>query len=244
MECDLQLAKGRMLHEELKARISKEYSSLEGRTVEGRAGGGAAAGAESNGTGRHPNTTQTKLADLTSQLARETQQSGRSREVTVDARVSENTLVRLINKIIIEAHAQGSSDIHIEANAGNSVTRVRFRKDGELEDYLELPQGYSNALVSRIKVMAEWRRNSGRGVSSPRYCSLPPACGQASRSFPARSSELMGGKLVSNCMSTILPRTDTIVPTVAGAAVESGMRFSDEASTAGRILVANGRLCT
>jgi type II secretory ATPase GspE/PulE/Tfp pilus assembly ATPase PilB-like protein len=139
--------------QELKARISKEYSSLEGRTVEGRAG--AAAGADSNGSVRHPNTTQTKLADLTSQLARETQQSGRSREVAVDTRVSENTLVRLINKIIIEAHAQGSSDIHIEANAGNSATRVRFRKDGELEDYLELPQGYSNALVSRIKVMAE-----------------------------------------------------------------------------------------
>jgi hypothetical protein len=62
--------------------------------------------------------------------------------------------------------------------------------------------------------------------------------------FPARSSELMGGKLESNCMSTILPRTDTIVPTLAGATVESGIRFSDEASTAGRILVPNGRLCT
>ena len=62
-------------------------------------------------------------------------------------------------------------------------------------------------------------------------------------SFPARSSELMGGKLVSNCMSTILPRTDTIVPTPAGA-VELGMRFTDEASTAGRVLVPNGRLCT
>jgi hypothetical protein len=62
-------------------------------------------------------------------------------------------------------------------------------------------------------------------------------------SFPARSSELMGGKLVSNCMSTILPRTDTIVPTLAGA-VESGMCFSDEASTAGRILVPNACLCT
>ena len=139
--------------QDLKARISKEYSSLEGRVSEGRS---VAAGSDFGGTGRYPNTPQTKVADLTSQLARETQQSGRpSREVTVDTRVSENTLVRLINKIIIEAHAQGASDVHIESNSGNSVTRVRFRKDGELEDYLELPQGYSNALVSRIKVMAE-----------------------------------------------------------------------------------------
>jgi type II secretory ATPase GspE/PulE/Tfp pilus assembly ATPase PilB-like protein len=127
--------------QDLKARISKEYSNLEGRVVEGRSG---------------PNTSTAKVADLTSQLARETQQSGRpNKEATVDARVSENTLVRLVNKIIIEAHAQGASDIHIESNAGNSLTCIRFRKDGELEDYLELPQAYSNALVSRIKVMAE-----------------------------------------------------------------------------------------
>jgi type II secretory ATPase GspE/PulE/Tfp pilus assembly ATPase PilB-like protein len=142
--------------QELKARISKEYSSLEGRGPAGRSGAGSTAGSDFNATARFPNTTQTKVADLTSQLARETEQSGRTnREVTVDTRVSENTLVRLINKIIIEAHAQGASDIHIESNAGNSATRVRFRKDGELEGYLELPQGYSNALVSRIKVMAE-----------------------------------------------------------------------------------------
>jgi type II secretory ATPase GspE/PulE/Tfp pilus assembly ATPase PilB-like protein len=109
-----------------------------------------------NAPARFSNTAQTKVADLTSQLARETQQLTRSsRDVMVDNRVSENTLVKLINKIIIEAHGQGASDIHIEANAGRNATRIRFRKDGELEDYLELPQGYSNALVSRVKVMAE-----------------------------------------------------------------------------------------
>jgi type II secretory ATPase GspE/PulE/Tfp pilus assembly ATPase PilB-like protein len=71
-----------------------------------------------------------------------------------DPRVSENALVRLTNKIIIEAHAQGASDIHIESNAGKANTRIRFRKDGELEDYLELQPAYRGALVSRIKVMA------------------------------------------------------------------------------------------
>jgi type II secretory ATPase GspE/PulE/Tfp pilus assembly ATPase PilB-like protein len=96
------------------------------------------------------------VADLTSQLAKETQQSARpNKDTAIDPRVAENTLVRLLNKIIVEAHAQGASDIHIEANPGKSVTRVRFRKDGDLEDYLELPHGYSSALVSRIKVMAE-----------------------------------------------------------------------------------------
>ena len=134
--------------QELKVRIAKEYSNLEAK----------AAPAVSD-TGRHPRSTnpaQTRVADLTSQLARETRQSGRpSSESTVNSRVTENTLVRLINKIIIEAHAQGASDIHIESNPGKMTTRIRFRKDGDLEDYLELPQGYSQSLVSRIKVMAE-----------------------------------------------------------------------------------------
>jgi type II secretory ATPase GspE/PulE/Tfp pilus assembly ATPase PilB-like protein len=138
---------------DLKARIAREYSSLEGRTGEGRATTDASA---PNAPARSSNTPHTKVADLTSQLARETQQFARSsREVAVDARVTENTLVKLINKIIIEAHGQGASDIHIEASAGKSGTRIRLRKDGELEDYLDLPQTYSNALVSRIKVMAE-----------------------------------------------------------------------------------------
>ncbi|MGH8565325.1 MAG: ATPase, T2SS/T4P/T4SS family [Gammaproteobacteria bacterium] len=142
--------------QELKVRIAKEYSSLGGRaSLEGRAAEGTVAWVPA-GLGTYPSSpTEPKVADLTSQLARETQQSMRpNRDVTTDTRVSENTLVKLINKIIIEAHAQGASDIHIESNTG-SDTRIRFRKDGDLEDYLDLPQAYSNSLVSRIKIMAE-----------------------------------------------------------------------------------------
>jgi type II secretory ATPase GspE/PulE/Tfp pilus assembly ATPase PilB-like protein len=141
--------------QELKERISKEYSGHEARIA---AGNTAAALGESD-TGRalrNSSAVQTKVADLTSQLARETQKSQRPiKDVVVDSRVSENTLVRLVNKIIIEAHAQGASDIHIESNSGATYTRIRFRKDGILEEYLELPQAYNSSLVSRIKIMAE-----------------------------------------------------------------------------------------
>jgi type II secretory ATPase GspE/PulE/Tfp pilus assembly ATPase PilB-like protein len=141
--------------QELKVRIGKEYSNLEGRANwEGPAGEGTVAWAPA-GLGTHPSPAETKVADLTIQLARETQQSARlNRDVPTDTRVSENTLVKLINKIIIEAHAQGASDIHIESNTG-SGTRIRFRKDGDLEDYLDLPRAYSNSLVSRLKIMAD-----------------------------------------------------------------------------------------
>jgi type II secretory ATPase GspE/PulE/Tfp pilus assembly ATPase PilB-like protein len=68
---------------------------------------------------------------------------------------SDNTLVRLINSIIIEAHNQGVSDIHIECPAGREKVRVRFRRDGQLRPYLELPTAYRNALLSRLKIMCD-----------------------------------------------------------------------------------------
>ncbi|MDP9084577.1 MAG: Flp pilus assembly complex ATPase component TadA [Pseudomonadota bacterium] len=141
--------------QELKVRIAKEYSNLEAR-AEGKPGTGTAGASDAARDPRSSGAAQAQVADLTSQLARESRQSIQpAKDTVVDARVSDNTLVKLVNKIIIEAHAQGASDIHIESNGGKSDTRIRFRKDGDLEDYLELPQAYSNALVSRIKIMAE-----------------------------------------------------------------------------------------
>ena len=42
---------------------------------------------------------------------------------------SDNSLVRLVNTAIIEAHAQGVSDIHFETMPGRNKLRIRFRKD-------------------------------------------------------------------------------------------------------------------
>lgn len=67
---------------------------------------------------------------------------------------SDNTLVQLINNMIMEAHEQGASDIHIETYAGKQNTRVRFRKDGILVPYNEIPASARDAMISRIKIMA------------------------------------------------------------------------------------------
>jgi type II secretory ATPase GspE/PulE/Tfp pilus assembly ATPase PilB-like protein len=67
---------------------------------------------------------------------------------------SDNTLVRLVNQIILDAHERKASDIHIETYHGNLDTKIRFREDGELAPYLEIPAKYRNALISRIKIMA------------------------------------------------------------------------------------------
>ncbi|MCW7539153.1 ATPase, T2SS/T4P/T4SS family [Aquabacterium sp. A7-Y] len=68
---------------------------------------------------------------------------------------SDNSLVRLINNMIVEAHNQGVSDIHVESYPGREKIKIRFRKDGLLQSYLELPHTYRNALISRIKIMCD-----------------------------------------------------------------------------------------
>jgi type II secretory ATPase GspE/PulE/Tfp pilus assembly ATPase PilB-like protein len=68
---------------------------------------------------------------------------------------SDNSLVRLIHTMILEAHAQGVSDIHIENYPGRDKLKIRFRKDGLLRPYLELPHTYRNAIIGRIKVMCD-----------------------------------------------------------------------------------------
>jgi type II secretory ATPase GspE/PulE/Tfp pilus assembly ATPase PilB-like protein len=68
---------------------------------------------------------------------------------------SDNSLVRLINNMIVEAYTRGVSDIHIETHPGHTKVRIRFRKDGVLSHYLELPHTYRAALIARLKIMAD-----------------------------------------------------------------------------------------
>ncbi|MBC8128157.1 MAG: GAF domain-containing protein, partial [Gloeobacteraceae cyanobacterium ES-bin-144] len=62
---------------------------------------------------------------------------------------ADNELVKLVNKIIIDAYNQGASDIHIEPMPGKGKTGVRFRKDGTLFPYIEVPSSYRSALCAR-----------------------------------------------------------------------------------------------
>ena len=57
--------------------------------------------------------------------------------------------------MIVEAHKEGVSDIHIESYPGREKIRIRFRKDGLLRTYLELPASYRNAMIARIKIMCD-----------------------------------------------------------------------------------------
>jgi type II secretory ATPase GspE/PulE/Tfp pilus assembly ATPase PilB-like protein len=63
--------------------------------------------------------------------------------------------VKLVNRIVIDAYRQGASDIHIEPRPGKEKTLIRFRKDGSLVPYIEVPASYRNPLVTRIKIMCD-----------------------------------------------------------------------------------------
>ena len=68
---------------------------------------------------------------------------------------SDSTLVNLINSMIKEASSNNASDIHIEPYPERQKVLIRFRVDGVMRHYLELPMSYSSALVARIKIMCD-----------------------------------------------------------------------------------------
>jgi type II secretory ATPase GspE/PulE/Tfp pilus assembly ATPase PilB-like protein len=68
---------------------------------------------------------------------------------------ADNELVKLVNKIIVDAYNQGASDIHVEPLPGKGKTGVRFRKDGSLTNYIEVPSAYRQPMITRLKIMCD-----------------------------------------------------------------------------------------
>ena len=93
------------------------------------------------------------IGELLSGLDEE-EEGGASSADDVSA-AADNELVKLVNKIIVDAFHQGASDIHIEPLPGKGKTGIRFRKDGSLMNYIEVPAAYRNPLVTRLKIMCD-----------------------------------------------------------------------------------------
>jgi type II secretory ATPase GspE/PulE/Tfp pilus assembly ATPase PilB-like protein len=95
------------------------------------------------------------IGDMLSGMEDETQEGameGANDEVSAAA---DNELVKLVNKVIIDAYNQGASDIHIEPYPGKAKTEIRFRKDGNLGPYIEVPASYRAAIAARLKIMCD-----------------------------------------------------------------------------------------
>lgn len=92
------------------------------------------------------------IDNILSQLQEETEEIEEA-EGTVGE--EDSAVVQLVNKIILDAYARGASDIHIEPYTGKQPTNVRIRVDGACSIYQTVPFSYKNAVISRIKIMAD-----------------------------------------------------------------------------------------
>ena len=76
-------------------------------------------------------------------------------EQVLMSEAQDNELVKFVNKVVIDAHRQGASDIHFEPQPGKEKALIRFRIDGTLQPYAEVPAAYRDSLVARIKIMCD-----------------------------------------------------------------------------------------
>ena len=67
--------------------------------------------------------------------------------------VSDAPIVRLVNSLIFQAAEDGASDVHIEPQ--EDCLLVRFRIDGVLHEAQRIPKRLSNAVTTRLKVLAK-----------------------------------------------------------------------------------------
>ncbi len=102
-----------------------------------------------------PLTDSTSIETLITQL--ESEEKAEEEEEEEEEYISEedSAIVQLVNKIIIDAYNRGASDIHIEPQSGKKPVLIRIRVDGVCQVYQTVPYVYKNALISRIKIMAD-----------------------------------------------------------------------------------------
>lgn len=97
---------------------------------------------------------ESSMDDLLSSMGGDDEENISVTQDDVNA-AADNELVKLVNKIIVDAYRMGASDIHVEPQPGKAKTQIRLRKDGSLLNYIEVPSTYRNALVTRIKIMCD-----------------------------------------------------------------------------------------
>jgi len=73
-------------------------------------------------------------------------------KVRLDQLAEAAPVVNLVNSIFLEALSQGASDMHIEGFP--TATIIRFRIEGTLILYRELPPGKFRGIASRIKILS------------------------------------------------------------------------------------------
>jgi type II secretory ATPase GspE/PulE/Tfp pilus assembly ATPase PilB-like protein len=98
---------------------------------------------------------ESSMDELLADMGGEEEEEGSGVSQEDVSAAAENELVKLVNKVIVDAYRMGASDIHVEPGPGKAKTQIRVRKDGSLMKYIEVPSTYRNALITRIKIMCD-----------------------------------------------------------------------------------------
>ncbi len=111
--------------------------------------------------------TQSLGADVTAALEEsaptiKTYEAGHLSEV-----IREAPIAQIVSAILEQAIRIRASDIHIEPQIGE--TRVRYRVDGILQERLMLPRRLQDAVVSRIKILADLKIDEKRVPQDGRF---------------------------------------------------------------------------
>lgn len=102
------------------------------------------------GAGNEGGSIDQLLADMDSPL-----ENDANDDSALESAAADNELVKFVNKVIIDAYKQKASDIHIEPMPGKAKTGIRFRIDGSLHPYIEVPAQFRQAMVTRLKIMCD-----------------------------------------------------------------------------------------
>ncbi len=104
-----------------------------------------------------------RYGDLSNQIddvLDEFQEDNSNSVVNFDKQKESNSIIKedapitkMVAAIIKQAVQTGVSDIHID-HLGEKIN-VRFRTDGELQTYLEVPKAAHSAMIARIKIMTK-----------------------------------------------------------------------------------------
>lgn len=66
---------------------------------------------------------------------------------------TDSAIVQLVNRLLLQAIQERTTDIHIEATTKDVL--IRFRIDGDLYDRVHLPKSAFAAVLSRVKIMCD-----------------------------------------------------------------------------------------
>ncbi|HNX75693.1 MAG TPA: ATPase, T2SS/T4P/T4SS family [Candidatus Rifleibacterium sp.] len=111
------------------------------------------------GSGSGANPSQAQASTSIEDFAKKIQGVGEKRvgDTVIDLAAinvtDKQSIIQLVNLIILRAIKEKASDIHIEPD--EAALRTRFRIDGMLQEVMSLPKTFEAACVSRCKVMAE-----------------------------------------------------------------------------------------